>query len=163
MTRHHIMAIPLYIPALVGIVFVLFSVGCKSNEGVVGEEGGDSPAFELVVGEGGGFTGRYEGFSVSRDGALWSWEGRYAEDGPERLRALDEQERRAIWRMLQEGDFFEMNLTERTNYSMFIRVSTQDTSRQLMWMPDEGDEAKVPAQNLYHALIELLETYTQGH
>lgn len=113
-------------------------VGGASTASSAGVGGNDSavpanaPAYRLLFGEGGGFTGQWTGFVLETDGRVATWHGRDAESSsrtPIGTATTEEQNR--LWTVLKKAGFFTREINEPGNMTRSVRVETAaDTS---MW------------------------------
>lgn len=157
--------------ALVGILLA----GCS---GSTPEPDIESPAtiqrptaFRMVLGEGGGVTGQWSGYTLEyptddEDGSDLSfasvirWEGAAAERNPSPWAILDSTTMYAIWTDLAESTgLLGSALPPAGEYTAFLQVETPSTDFVASWMPTiETIEEAEPIERLYRSLRARLDT-----
>ncbi len=144
----------MYIMVLLGALLML---SCKSHKSVSKNVGKVDQVevpkdLKIVLGSGGGFTGRWQGHTVYADGTVESWEGRWAEQNPVILaNKLSEDEVREIWLKLQAINFFDIKTKETGNKTTIFEVSTAKLKNRVTWVSGvEGrTEPKHKIESLY--------------
>lgn len=103
------------------------------------------------MGEGGGFSGQWNGFAIEADGSLVAWSGPVAESNSLPVGTLTPAQMTTIWRDLTQTDFYSQEMDERGEMTAFIRVNADSVEHRVSWIPRaEGIEsAQHPVEALY--------------
>lgn len=138
---------------------LLSLLGCLSSGDVADNSrqiGTDSlhtvpPDFEMVFGEGGGFTGQWTGHTIRANGAVYSWQGPVAGSNADSTGELRADSLLRIWADLQEIGFFSDSLNESGNMVAFVRVTAGNQRNRVAWIPGvEGIQPpRFPVEALY--------------
>lgn len=132
-----------------------------SGENIANEPGEDAaadpeaqesvpPDLRVVLGEGGGVTGRWTGRTIAADGTWQQWAGRTAEENPEPGGTIEPEGLRALWTEIVRADFFSLESGEPGNMTRFLRVTANDRTHEVRWSPQMGAAATpTPVQKLY--------------
>lgn len=149
-------------------IIVLFAVlamgagGCTSGEssrsddgaapaqsgtpdGAIGIDADAAPEdFSMFFGEGGGISGRWDGYAIRSDGAVLTWSGPTADEESSRIGSLSAEEMNDLWIRIQDADFFERNNSETGNLTAFMEITARDQTHRVSWIPGaEGFEPPV--------------------
>ncbi len=142
------MKISAFIIILLSAVLVL---NCKNHKSVSKNEGTVGTAqvpedLKIVLGSGGGFTGRWQGYTIYADGTLESWEGRWAEQNPVILeKKLSKNEVYEIWAEIEALEFFDNKTKETGNKTSIFEVSTGSQKNRVTWV--SGVEGRTEPKN----------------
>jgi hypothetical protein len=139
----------------IALALVLTVAGC-SGSGKRGESrpasGADTaataelPAFRLICGEGGGFTGRYGGFTVQPDGQVVTWQGIDADSAPTTfIGTVSAADRRRLWNALTDAGFFAREVNEPGNMNRFVRVEAPADTQMWNWSYTPGPDSTARA------------------
>jgi hypothetical protein len=148
----------LWVGVLLLIVLGLAAGACKDTEPSSvdgrGEPAGPGPVpadFAVVLGQGGGFTGHWEGYTIQRDGTVLAWGGAKAGDNPEPVGTLEPGQVEALWTRVQEAGFFSEDQDERGNMTATLRITAGGEENSAYWIPSiEGIEPVTTAvEKLY--------------
>ncbi len=122
---------------LLGAILML---NCKNHKSVSKNEGADDKVevpkdLKIVLGSGGGFTGKWQGYTIYADGTLERWEGRWAEQNPVVLeKNLSTDEVYEIWVKIEAIDFFDDKTRETGNKISIFEVSTGNLKNRVTWV-----------------------------
>jgi len=101
-----------------------------------------APAYRLVCGEGGGFTGRYSGFILEADGRILDWEGIDASSAPTTpMGTVSAGDRRRLWSRLTDAGFFGRDVNEPGNWNRFVRVEAIADTQMWNWSHAPGADS----------------------
>lgn len=132
---------------------------CKSGEsGVPDERHGstlEAPVaapedFTMVFGEGGGFTGRWDGYSIESDGDVLAWSGPTAGEERTPVGSLTAAQMDDLWARVQDAQFFDQNVRETGNITAIIEVTAGGRKHRVSWIP--GAEGFEPPRSAIDAL-----------
>lgn len=117
--------------------------GCKSSKKAAQET--ELPAVQaraalpqslkIVCGQGGGFTGSWQGFTINGNGQVLSWEGQQAESNPEPAGELAPDSLQLLWNQLHAMDFMSIEMEEYANMTAIIEVQTAEGTNRVSWLP----------------------------
>ncbi|HEX7878690.1 MAG TPA: hypothetical protein VF720_04740 [Candidatus Eisenbacteria bacterium] len=134
----------------IGLALALLAAGC-SGPGKKSDarpaSGSDTataevPAYRLICGEGGGFTGRYGGFIVEADGKVVTWQGIDVSSAPTTpIGTVSAADRGQLWRALIDAGFFARELNEPGNLNRFVRVEAPADTQMWNWSFDPGADS----------------------
>ena len=124
----------------------LAAMGCSSA-------GQSAPPEDLsvVFGEGGGITGRWQGYALTSDGTLVEWSGTGISSRTEEkpLRTLDDRELKNLWSMVVELDVLKDANATYGNMTRAIHLTENGTTHILAWPTPVSGDAESPGQKLY--------------
>jgi hypothetical protein len=149
-----ILAVTLFVTAI-----GMTAGACKSGEsGVADERHGSSleapvaapEDFTMVFGEGGGFTGRWEGYAIQADGAVLAWSGPTAGEERTTVGSLTAAQIDDLWARVQDAKLFDQNVRETGNITAFIEVTAGERKHRVSWIP--GAEGFEPPRSAIDAL-----------
>ncbi len=112
----------------------------------------DPPAdFALMLGQGGGFAGLWEGYAIAPDGAVTAWKGYVAGDNAAPADTLTAAQRQALWERIEVAGFFDYEREETGNITAFLEVTADGRTHRASWIPRvEGvEEITDPVERLY--------------
>lgn len=91
---------------------------------------------KIVLGEGGGVTGRWQGYSIEADGSVHRWDGHRAEQNPQKLGKLPERAMGELWSAAKANRLFrDQPRRSPGNLSrMLTIIAGKDTIEQI-WVP----------------------------
>ena len=90
---------------------------------------------KIVCGQGGGFTGSWQGFTINGDGQVLSWNGQQAEANPEPAGELASDSLQILWHQLDAMDFMNIEMEEYANLTAIIEVQTEEGTNRVSWLP----------------------------
>lgn len=140
---------------MVLVVSLLSGLGCGSSA-PASEDDPPSLAsvpkdFRLVLGEGGGATGRWSGYTLERDGAVLAWQGPVAETDPNRIATLSPAEVSMFWREAVEADILEADMQDAGNRTAFVEIRANGREHRVSWVPGYApvEPPKTPIEAFY--------------
>lgn len=107
--------------------------------------------FRLVLGEGGGATGRWSGYTLERDGAVLAWQGPVAESDPNRIATLSPEDVSTFWREAVEADIFDADMQDAGNRTAFVQIRANGREHRVSWVPGYApiEPPKTPIEAFY--------------
>ena len=104
----------------------------------------------VVFGNGGGFTGRWKGYTVTGDGSVVSWEGRMAEENPKPAAKLSSNRIQELWNSVNEARYFERVSDETGNMTMFMAITANGKLHRISWAKTGTTGSELaPVQRLF--------------
>jgi hypothetical protein len=104
----------------------------------------------VVCGQGGGFTGLWEGHTVRSDGTVLAWSGRKAEEESHLIGSLTSEQKLALWRKIEEVKFFDLKSDERGNMTAYVRITANGRTHEVWWVPRMSEPvSESPLQQLF--------------
>ena len=102
---------------------------------------------KVVIGEGGGFTGLWHGFTVEPGGVVQRWRGPIPEGDPEPAGELSAEDLGKLWTAIEGQGFFSMPEGESGNLTRFLQVTARGQTRRVQWVPQpkEAERRAKPA------------------
>ena len=147
--------------ACVMSAFLFLSFAACSKENKSSAPGTDKPPadFNLVFGEGGGFTGLWQGFAIHADGTVTSWQGKAPGENAKPSGKLSGKQMKALWQEIHKSSFFSQEMNERGNMTAIMRVTANGATKELAWIPqfDAAAAAKTAPQQLQQNCRQLVE------
>jgi len=95
--------------------------------------------FKITFGEGGGFTGRWKGYTIAADGSVSAWQGRVAAQGAKPVGSLSAEQCATIWQNLNKSGFLDIEASEAGNMTRIIHVFANGREYKKRW-PMTGSE-----------------------
>jgi hypothetical protein len=142
---------PLISILIIGTALLLAS--CQSSETTKTDLYSQTSApsdFQLVIGEGGGFTGQWNGFVVDSTGAVSSWRGTTPEQNVKRIAKLARQQYEKLWQMIINARYFDIDTTGTGNMTVAMQVTANGTVHRTSWSKPSGTRTRLaPVQVLY--------------
>lgn len=123
---------------------------------------GEAPVpddLEVVLGMEGGFAGRMTGYTLTADGAVTRWEGKYVGENVRRTGQASADEVAALWRRTQAADFFAREQRRTGNMTRFLTIRADARSHRVSWPTGPGTDA---ADTSLHALYDAWEALAEG-
>ncbi len=129
------------------LIFLLLGMlGCSRQSAPVQEEKGTPLHFTIVLGSGGGFAGRYEGYIIDSLGTVSSWQGVTAANAERKeIGRLDSSQRAAIQQMIVGDTLLSITFRQTGNVTSFVTLASGAGEHRFSWTGTNPDEA-VPAQ-----------------
>lgn len=105
----------------------------------------------IILGAGGGFTGRWEGFIIEQDGSVWSWSGYGAPSDTNFVGRLPADSLQILARLVPDSGFYADSTSETGNMTAFLEIMRGGDAHRVSWIPSvEGVEPpKSPTEALY--------------
>lgn len=152
---------PLPLAFLLALVsLALGAAGCTGPDAAA-EETTVAPwptDWQVVCGQGGGFTGRWTGYTIAADttaadGTVQAWAGRYAGDGIEQEGRISPEALRRLWEQFTALNFFEQPMGTPTNMTATVQAVADGQRHRIVWSPRvEGLEpVGSPVETFYEA------------
>lgn len=112
----------------------LLAFTCSKTNKQSTENGQEVPAdLRIQFGEGGGFAGMWQGYTIEADGTVLSWQGRAVGEKSEVIGKISKDELQALWREVQSANFFSQSLSETGNMTAIFRVTANDEQHEVSW------------------------------
>ena len=123
----------------------------SAEEGVAAPVMARPSDFNLLLGSGGGFTGRWDGYRIERDGTVWSWRGIGVPTDSTRLGVLPADSLAALARSIEAAGFYADSTHEPGNVTAFLEVSSGGQTNRVTWIPtvDELEPPKSPTEAVF--------------
>jgi len=135
------------------IVTGLFIVSCQSSETTKPDLYSQTSApsdFQLVIGEGGGFTGQWNGYIVDSAGTVSTWRGISPDQNVKRTAKLARKQFDKLWQVIANARFFEIDTTGTGNMTVALQVTANETVHRTSWAKPSGIRSPLaPVQVLY--------------
>ncbi len=144
-------------------LFLSFAACSKENKSSPQETDKPPADFSLVFGEGGGFTGLWQGYTINAEGSISSWQGRMAGENAKPSGQLSGKQMKALWQELHKTSFFTQESDERGNMTAIMRVTANGATKELAWIPqmNAASAAKTAPQQLQQYCRQLVEEAAQ--
>ena len=108
--------------------------------------------FQLTMGEGGGFSGQWNGFIVDSTGTVFSWRGITPGQNTERITKLARPEFDQLWQTIINARFFDIDTTGTGNITLTMQVTAAGKVHRASWAkPAETQPRLAPVHVLYDA------------
>jgi hypothetical protein len=104
----------------------------------------------IVLGEGGGFAGKWEGYTIYGDGVVHAWSGQGARENEREVGRLDVDTMWVIWEAVK-GLEQVPGVDSTGSLVRFFNVTVQDTTREYSWRPRMGASVTKTAYEKIHA------------
>ena len=107
--------------------------------------------FSIVFGQGGGFTGLWNGFTIRANGSVLAWSGPIQNENSEVIGTLHSEQIQALWGQIKEADYFNQESRESGNMTTFMEITADSIVHRTSWIPHlEGiEEPTSPLEILY--------------
>ena len=105
----------------------------------------------IIVGSGGGFTGRWDGYLIEADGQVWSWSGIGVPTDTTQAGVLPADSLAALWTEIRTSSFFSDSTAQSGNITAILEVTADGETHRSTWIPnvDELEPPKSPTEALY--------------
>ncbi len=143
---------------LCSLVLVLGSCApCEPD--FIGRRDEHKPAeFSIVLGEGGGFAGTWQGYTITGNGVVFSWSGRGARENEQEIGLLAPDTLCALWDAVQPLSAVP-SVDSSGSLVQFLTVAIQDSTRTYSWRPQLGvNLTRTTYQDLYHRCAVAIQT-----
>ena len=136
---------------LIGILLVamMLGAGCRPAARPEATQAAVPSDFTVRFGQGGGFSGRWQGYTVRPDGAVARWNGPTAGANEEPAGQLSAAQMQALWQRVEAADFFAQDAREVGNMTAFIEVEAEGRTHRASWIPRVLGEPETPLEQLY--------------
>ena len=134
-------------------MLIVGGCSCSSSSEVSqsSTEHGVPPDFKMVLGEGGGMTGYWSGYTIVADGSIVEWNGPVAGSNERPAGTLQASETAAIWRDIIETEFFDQEIDERGEITAFVKVIADSIEHRVSWVPgvENIEPPRNPVEEMY--------------
>lgn len=131
----------------------LLSLSCRPSETTKPDSNSKAAVprdFQLVLEEGGGFTGLWSGYIVDSSGNVSSWRGNYPERKTTATSTLSRQQLEKLWQTISDARFFDIDTTGTGNMTIALQVTANGTVHRTSWAQPSGTQSPLPpVQKLY--------------
>jgi hypothetical protein len=131
----------------------LLFVSCQSSETTKPDFYTQTSApsdFQLMIGEGGGFTGQWNGYVVDSTGTVSTWRGSSPDQNVKRTVKLARQQFDRLWRTIANARFFDIDTIGTGNMTVAMQVTANGTVHRASWAKPSGTRSHLaPVQVLY--------------
>jgi hypothetical protein len=104
----------------------------------------------IVFGEGGGFAGRWKGYTITGDGSVVGWAGAMAEENPRSAARLTSNRIQELWNSINEARYFDRVSDETGNMTMFIVITAKGKLHRISWAKTDTTGSELaPVQRLF--------------
>ena len=113
----------------------------------------------LLFGQGGGFAGRWNGYTIEADGTVLQWSGMIQGDDATRVGALTPDQMADLWHRVEGVSFFAQERREVGNMTTFIEIRAEGREHRVSWITRVGElgpEAP-PLERLYAYLRDIVQ------
>ncbi len=86
-----------------------------------------------MIGEGGGFTGQWNGYIVDSTGTVFSWSGVTPGQNAKRTMNLARPQLDKLWQTIVNARFFDIDTTESGNITLTMQVTASGTVHRASW------------------------------
>lgn len=132
-------------------VFAAVPVACTpcDLDSTARTEEGKRVVLRIVLGEGGGIIGKWEGHTITGDGAVYAWSGRGVRDDEHEVGRLPADTMCALWDAAKTLSTVPQ-VDSSGSLVRFLSVTMQGSTRKFSWRPQLGrDMPKSPYQEIY--------------
>lgn len=136
------------------MMLLLFGPGCANQRPVA------CPDFSVLLGSGGGFTGRSGGYRIEPDGAVWSWTGIGAPMDSSLVGSLAADSLESLARAIDAANFYADSTNEYGNITAFLQVTCGDVSHRVNWIPtvEQIEPPKSPTEAAFRRARTMAES-----
>ena len=138
----------------VPMLLLMSLAGCKCAEKMASSDNGVPADLKITFGREGTFGGRSMGYSITGDGQVIQWEGRYPEERTEATASIDTAHVRTLWEHAEAIGFLNLRDQAMATVSSFITLSAGGESRRVTWTARD-ENALTPAQEFFDACMEV--------
>lgn len=118
---------------------------------------------KLLIGKGGGFTGKWNGYTIYGNGKVVSWSGRWEEQNIiEETITLSDAELSQLWEKVNEIEFFNQKISETGNIISVLEITTDLLTNRATWISgtENIDEPQHEIEELFWEINNKLSTLT---
>ena len=132
-------------------IFVLVVGACSScDPDTIGQKEKAKPAqFRIVMGEGGGFAGSWQGYTIRGEGTVYAWSGKGARENEHQIGRLSPDTLCALWEAVQGLESIQQ-ADSLGSLTQFIEITVQDSSKTFSWRPRPGVSTTKTAYQRLH-------------
>jgi hypothetical protein len=132
-------------------VFAAFPVACTpcDLDSTARTQEGKRAVLRIVLGEGGGISGKWEGHTIAGDGAVYAWSGRAARENEHEVGRMPADTMCALWDVAKTLSTVPQ-VDSSGSLVRFLSVTIQDSTWKYSWRPQLGrDLPKSSYQEIY--------------
>jgi hypothetical protein len=131
--------------------FVLVVGACSScdPDSIGQKEKGKPPMLRIVMGEGGGFAGSWQGYTINGEGTVYAWSGKGARENEHQIGRLSPDTLCALWDAVQDLETIH-EVDSAGSLTRFIEITVQDSSKTFSWRPQPGASTTKAAYQRLH-------------
>jgi len=120
-------------------VFAAVPVACTpcDLDSTARTEEGKKAVLLIVLGEGGGINGKWEGHTIAGDGAVYAWSGRGARENEHEVGRMPADTMCALWDAVKILSTVPP-VDSSGSLVRFLSVTRQDSTRKYSWRPQLG-------------------------
>jgi hypothetical protein len=122
---------PVHLSVVLSLTLVGFSCTQSSKQAVNGKRIPDD--LTIVVGQGGGFTGLWQGYTIRADGSVLEWHGKAPEANSNLKGRITQQRLLSIWNQIEQQHFFSIDAREYGNMTITMRVTANQRTHEVSW------------------------------
>ncbi len=136
--------------------------GCTAQKEAERLQGETPLHFAIILGSGGGFAGRYEGYYVDSLGAVSSWRGvTFGNSARKEIGKFDPGQCAAIQDMIAGDSLLALNFTKAVNLTSFMTLASGAGEHRFSWEGTNPDNAvPAPVRALHSKILEYINTLT---
>lgn len=139
------------------LAIVITYYGCGGSREMKSEK--HSLSYNIVLGSGGGFTGRYSGKAIDTAGILFNWEGRTYLTSPKKIAdTLSQNQILKINKFFSEHALTNYKFKETGNITSFLTLSDSNNEFTFSWkgtnLPENAPEK---IKELYYLINQAIE------
>ncbi len=150
------------VPRILLVLFATLAGGCTAQKEAERPQGETPLHFAIILGSGGGFAGRYEGYYVDSLGAVSSWRGvTFGNSTRKEIGTLEPGKCAAIQDMITGDSLLAMNFTNAGNLTSFMTLASGAGEYRFSWEGTNPDNAvPAPVRALHSKILEYINTLT---
>lgn len=116
-------------------------------------------SYTIVLGSGGGFTGRYSGIAIDSTGIVSDWEGRmYLTSAKKNVDTLSQNQIMKMNKFFSENDFTNIHFKESGNITNFLTLSDSKNDFTFSWKETSlPDRVPDKIRELYYLVTQAIE------
>lgn len=135
---------------ILGILLIVAVLGPGCQPSARPEAAAPTPEdFTLRFGQGGGFSGLWQGYTIRPDGGVTQWNGPAAGANEEPAGRLSRAQMDSLWQRVEAAGFFSQDTREVGNMTAFIEVQAEGRTHRASWIPRVVGDPETPLEHLY--------------
>ena len=148
---------------LIELVFLtltaMFLTSCSSSKSNITSDSNINYPKDLIIeiGSGGGFTGKWAGYSLLDNGKIISWNGNKQGANPKDYQKLDQKTIQFIWQKIIDSKVLDIKLQEPGNMSKSIKIMANGKLYFFVWDYSRKDNITNDLNILYQFIFNTLE------
>ena len=136
------------------ILLLMGFAGCKGGSKATSSPDTVPGDLKIIFGRMGTFGGRSMGYSISGNGDIVRWEGKYPEENIQANAKADTESVRRLWARAEEIGFLQLKYQDMTVVGSFINVTAGGESRRVVW-GDQDDGVPTGVKEFYEECLEV--------